>query len=522
MRLLALLPLALSVLAPSGAAADEAQDTFDSLYGSEYAKVTATPDKADDVALARQLLDAAKAPGVQPGLLAVLCDRAHELGSRSPGGYETAAEAMELLAQRVPAGAAPAFDKIATIREKQYRAAKGLDKADAGEVFIESVLVAAAAHMASGDTAEGAALLRKSLTVANAVKSDRRSEIQGRIDFAAVRLRAEKKAADLKAKLDAAPDDAAGRQQLVQTCLVDLDDPAQAETFLNESSDPLLRKYVPAVSKGVDAAPEVACMELGEWYRGLGEAPGTTPGGKEAMLRRARAYYQRFLTLHQTEDIARNQAALAVRKADEALAKLSPAKGEGIIGPGRWIDLLRLIDLEKDTVEGKGKWTHAEGQLLYAGGPPDWTRVSIPCTPAGNYELKVRIACLQGNPDGYAVAVLPVGPTAVAACFFYHGDSVVLGGLEKPREQRVAFTVVDGHEYEFDVAVLLTRDQADITITSGGKPQLHWQGPQSALRGGDVWRMPDTKLLGLGVESAKMAIKSARLRMLSGKARLWR
>jgi tetratricopeptide (TPR) repeat protein len=502
--------------------ADEAEDAFNSLYGNDYKKATATPDKADDVALAADLLKAAKAQGVQPGLVAILCDKAHELGVRLPTGYETAVEAMELVAQAIPAAAPPALDRVATIREKQYQAAKGLEKADAGEVFIESVLAAAAAHMASGATAEASALLRKALVVANAIKSDRKNEIQGRIDFAATRLRIEKQVADLKAKLVANPQDAAVRKQLVQACLVELDDPAQAEKFLDESSDPLLRKYVPAVSKGVDAAPEIACMELGEWYRGLGEAGGVTPGGKEAMLRRARAYYQRFLNLHTTEDIARNQAALAVKKADEALAKLGPAKGEGIIGPGRWIDLLKLIDLEKDTVEGKGKWKLAEGELLYLGGFPDWSRVSVPCAPAGNYELKVRVACVRGNRYGSAVALLPVGNTAVAACFFYGGDSASLGGIEKPREQRVALTVIDGQEYEFDITVLLARDQADITITSGGKMQLHWQGPQSALRGGDVWHMPDVRLLGLGIESARMAIKCARLKMLTGKAKLLR
>jgi hypothetical protein len=502
--------------------ADEAEDAFNSLYGNEYAKVTATPDKADDIALAKQLLEAAKAPGVQPGLLTILCDKAHELGIKLPAGYETAAEAMELLAQKTPAGAAPAFDKIAMIREKQYLAAKGLDKADAGEVFIESVLAAAAAHMASGAATEGTALLRKALVVANAIKSDRKNEIQGRIDLAAAHLRTEKQVEDLKAKLEANPDDAAVRKQLVQACLVDLDAPAQAEKFLNESSDPLLRKYVPAVSKGVDAAPEIACMELGEWYRSLGEAPGVSPGGKEAMLKRARAYYQRFLNLHKTEDIARNQATLAVKKADEALAKLGPGKGEGIIGPGRWIDLLKLIDLEKDTIEGKGQWKLTEGELLYEGGFPDLSRVSVPCAPAGNYELKLRVACLRGNPYGYAVALLPVGNTAVAACFFYQGDSAALYGIEKPRDQKVPFVVVDGQEFEFDITVLLTRDQADITITSGGKPQLHWQGPQSALRGGGGWQMPEVKLPGLGVESARMAIKCAKLKMLSGKAKLLR
>jgi hypothetical protein len=511
--LLALVPLV---------SADEAEDAFNSLYGNEYKKATATPDKAYDVALAKQLVDAAKAPGVQPGLLSVLCDKAYELGVKLPAGYETAAEAMELLAQKVPADAAAALDRVATIREKQYQAVKGPDKADAGEVFIESVLVAAAAHMASGATTEGMALLRKALVAANAIKSDRKNEIQRRIDFAATRLRIEKQVADLKAKVEANPDDAAVRKQLVQACLVELDAPAQAEKFLNESSDPLLRKYVPAVSKGVDAAPEIACMELGEWYRSLGEAPGLTPGGREAMLKRARAYYQRFLNLHKADDIARNQAVLAVKKADETLAKLGPGKGEGIIGPGRWIDLLKLIDLEKDTVEGKGQWRLAEGELLYQGGFPDLSRVCVPCAPAGNYQLKVRLAYLRGDAYGYAVAVLPVGNTVVAACFFRLGDSANLYGIEKPRDQRVSFTVVGGQEYEFDVTVLLARDQADITITSGGKPQLHWQGPQSALRGGDVWRMPDVKLLGLGVESAKIAIKSAKLKMLSGKARLLR
>jgi hypothetical protein len=502
--------------------ADEAEDAFNSLYGNDYKRVTATPDKADDVALAKQLLDAAKAPGVQPGLLSVLCDNAYELGVKSPAGYETAAEAMELLAQKAPAGAAAALDRVATIREKQYQAVKGPDKADAGEVFIESVLVAAAAHMASGATTEGMALLRKALVAANAIKSDRKNEIQGRIDFAATRLRTEKQVADLKAKVEANPDDAAVRKQLVQACLVGLDAPAEAEVFLNDSSDPSVRKYVPAVSKGVDAAPEIACMELGEWYRGLGEAPGVTPGGKEAMLKRARAYYQRFLNLHKTEDIARNQATLAVKKADEALAKLGPGKGEGIIGPGRWIDLLKLIDLEKDTVEGKGQWKLAEGELLYQGGFPDLSRVSVPCAPAGNYELKVRVACLRGNPDGYAVVLLPVGNTAVAARLLGQGDPATLYGIEKPRDQKVSLTVVDGQEHEFDITVLLARDQADITITSGGKPQLHWQGPLSALRGGAGWQMPDVKLLGLGVESARMAIKSAKLKMLSGKAKLLR
>ena len=508
---------AILFLSAAPAWADEAEDAFNSLYGNEYKRVTGTPDKNDDVALAAELLKAAKAQGIQPGLLAILCDKAHELGVKRPAGYETAVEAMELLAQKTPAGAAPAFDKIVTIREKQYQAAKGLDRADAGEVFIESVLAAAGARMASGAATEAAAQLRKALVVANAIKSDRRSEIQGRIDFAAARLRAEKHVADLKAKLEANPDDAAVRKQIVQACLVELDDPAQAEKFLNESSDESLRKYVPAVSKGVDAAPEVACMELGEWYRSLGEAPGVSPGGKEAMLKRARAYYQRFLDLHKTEDIVRNQAALALKKADEMLAKLGPAKGEGIIGPGRWIDLLKLIDLEKDVMKAKGIWTFKDGELVISSNGFD--RLTIPISPTGSYQLRGRF--IRNTLDLSHWYVLPVGSAGVAVSFGRGEYGALMRASGKP-DTGAPQKVINGQEYLVEITVLLSGNQADIRVTLNGKPHLHWQGPVSDLSVADECRVPDPKCVALGVEWGDYVFKSVQLRMLSGKAKMLR
>lgn len=500
--------------------AEEAEDAFTSLYGKDYKTVTATPDKADDVALAAPLLAAAKAQDIQPGLLVILCEKAFELGLRAPAGYETAVEAMEFLARKAPDRGAASLEKVASVREKQYQATKGLDKADAGEVLVEALLVAADARMDGGNATEAMALLRKALAMANAVKSDRKNEVQGRIDRVTTRLRIEKQVTGLKAKLEASPGDAGSRKQLVHLCLVELDDPAQAEKFLDESSEASLRKYIPAVSKGVEAAPEIACMELGEWYRGLGEVASVSPGGKEAMFKRARAYCQRFLDLHKADDLARNQAVLAVKKMDEALARLGPAKGEGIIGPGRWIDLLKLIDIEKDTVEyGKEKWQKSDGDLRFSGGKPDWCRVVVPCVPAGNYQLRVRLVRLRGTDE--SVAILPVGNSGVAVAFGI-GDLAQLVGVRLAPDQKVPCTIINGQEYEFDITVLVVRDQADITIMANGKLHLHWQGPQSALRVSDLWRLPDPKVLGLGVEYTPMVFKSVRLKMLNGKARLLR
>ncbi|MCX5684949.1 MAG: hypothetical protein NT049_14885, partial [Planctomycetota bacterium] len=90
------------VLAPRFAYADEAADAFNQVFGEEYKRATASPATADDVALAKQMLDAAKAADKQPPLLALLCEKTYELGIKDPSGHATALAAMELLAEKVP------------------------------------------------------------------------------------------------------------------------------------------------------------------------------------------------------------------------------------------------------------------------------------------------------------------------------------------------------------------------------------------------------------------------------------
>lgn len=503
--------LLLSLAAPIGA--DEAEDAFSAIYGNDYKRVTASPDRKDDVALAADLLKAARVQGVQPGLLAILCSKAYELGTKLPAGYDTAVQAMELLAQKSGDNAADALGKAALIRGKEYAAAKGADKADAGEIFIEAVLVSAEAHLAGGSATEAMALLRKAATAAKAIKSQRASEIQGRIDRAAARQRVEKQVADLQAKVEADPQDAASRKQLIRLALVELDKPALAEEFLAESTDADLRKYVPSISKGVEAAPEVACMELGEWYRGLGEAPGVSPFGKEAMLRRARAYYQRFLDLHKAEDLQRNQASLALKKADEALAKLGPAKGAGIIGPGRWIDLVRIIDPEKDCAKAKDVCTKTEeGLAILKGG---WNPITIPIVPAGSYELTLSFTRQIGNYDIFVL--FPAGSGQTSFLIGTNYDELIY-----PEVKMLPGSASNALETTMSIRVIAAGDQAEIQIDLDGKPAIRWKGAQKALSPYDRCQLADMKTFGLGAYSSNPVFKSVRLKMVSGTARLLR
>ncbi len=107
----------------SDAAARQAAEAFENLYGQDVERVRTTSEPADDVALAKRLLSAARqAPGT-PALLTVLCNETYNLAAAHPDGYPTAVEAARFLAAQVPVQAAEGARRVAEVRQKQYAAA---------------------------------------------------------------------------------------------------------------------------------------------------------------------------------------------------------------------------------------------------------------------------------------------------------------------------------------------------------------------------------------------------------------
>ena len=329
MNLLACWALTAILLAcPLMALADEAADTFDTLYGEDIKRVAATPSPADDVALAKQMLEDAKKAGDQMAFLTLLCEKAYELASKDASGYGIAEAAMDLLAGKVPDKNIECLQKIAALSQKQYAAARGEAKKKAGESVITALGALAEAQTAAEDTDGAGLTLRQAIAVATAIKSESKAALQAQVENLASRQKVEKQIAALKVKLDANPKDAASRKELVRLYLVEMDDPAEAAKFIDEALDEATRKYVPAAAKPVEDAPELACTELGGWYKGLADQT-TTPASKGAMLRRAQGYYQRFLKLHTATDLGRTAATLTLKKIDDALAKLAPVPKSG-------------------------------------------------------------------------------------------------------------------------------------------------------------------------------------------------
>jgi len=505
--------LAVLILAacPVVAAADEAEDAFQAQFGAEYKKVVASPATTDDAALAAKVLEAARKEGTPPALAAHLSDRAYELGSKHPNGYETAVGAMELLADLAPPKKIACLDSIVEVREKAYRAAgrKPEDRAAAGDAYIEAILAAAQGHIQAGDAAGAAELAKKALATAKAINADSK-QVQARLDGFAQRQALTEQVADLKAKVQAAPRDPTLRNQLVRLLVVEMDDPAQANLYVDDSCDEAMRKYVPAATRDLQRTPALAAMELAKWYEGLAAGAGLGPAVKWAMLARTRNYYGRFLCCGGVAEVDRAQAAAAIANVEKALLLLEPARAVRTIREGQWIDLVALVDPARDEMTGSCK---VEGGVLVVRG----NRLAIPCALDGSYRLIAKFVRTEGNTP--TAIALPVGARTVAVVLNHFSGASGLLEVNGPPVRAKDGTLTPGMDYDLDVKVLLSGDKAEITVELNGKRYLQWQGPQTALSvwgGAEIWapRCP-----GVAVHFLTTTMfKSLKVQMLTGKA----
>jgi len=491
------------------AEADKAVQDFESLYGRDMARVANTRDTKDDVELAARLLAAAKKAADQPPLLAVLCEKAYDLAAVHPDGYETALDAMDVLKTEVPAKAGECAEREVAVLQKQFTKAPKDAKADPGEALLDALLALVDSRLETGDAADAAKACGEARRIAIAISSERREHIEQRHNDVKQTIQDAGEIENLKALLDKEPENTAAREKLVRLCLT-AGRPAEAAKYVEGVEDEALRKYVPAAAKPVEEAPELACVELGEWYRGLAE--GAPSYARVGMYERARAYLERFLKLHTAKDQLRTRAVLALEKVEAALEKL---------GRSRWTDLLAMVDPTRDMV--MGRWLLLPDGLAVIWRPGDprspWARILVPAAPQGSYELKGRFVRTSENREVFVV--LPAGETAVALVLSKKdGDSSALESIQGSSGAVVRPGALEnGREYALHAKVVLAGEQAEVMVNLDGEPYIAWKGPRSDLSVAKGLEVTEPGCFGLGVQSACVLWRSLRLKMLSGKVR---
>ncbi|MDP6637154.1 MAG: SUMF1/EgtB/PvdO family nonheme iron enzyme [Phycisphaerae bacterium] len=317
--LTALLAVALS---GSIALADAAGD-FESIFGNEARKVSASSTKIDDVKFAAKLLQAAKDMPDSPALQALLYERSSQFGSTAIAGCDTALQALKLLEETVPA-------KKDLWRQRQFEVVKfrfdksyGAARKAAGQPYMDMLEVLADAKVADGKGTEAKTLYSRALMVANYIKSPRAAEILAKSKRANAVVAQQARLKSLRTKLKKNPRDTSIRKELVVLYVVALDNPAQAARLLTDDLDEITRTYVPLAAGKLETLDKSICLELGDWYyRTLSKK--ASAAGKPVVLRRAQGYYQRFLESHTKKDAQSYKVKMALESIEKVLGKLGP------------------------------------------------------------------------------------------------------------------------------------------------------------------------------------------------------
>jgi hypothetical protein len=481
-----LLALALLAAPAAPAESDPAKD-FDEMYGEELKRVLGTREVQDDVDLAVQLLEAAKAPNAPPPMIALLCEKANELAMGAARDYEVAVQSLEVLAELLPAKKEDCLARIIALRQRQYDTTKGDAHNAAAELLVDALDKSAQAKADAEDFDGAAALYRHASAVAPTPEG--KDAVKDKVAQLVFRQKTTKQLADLKAKAEANPPDKAARGELLRLYLVTLDNPAEAAKCLTDADDETMRKCLAEAATPLAETPGPACLELGDWYTGLSiGAPASCRG---AMLMRAAAYYSRFIELYTVDDELKARATASLKKVEAALF-------------AGWVDLLPLARIPLPPE--KTQWERQGDAIIIRGMHSFNDNLAFPVTVEGAYRLRIEVL---HNSTGMWVR-FPVG---VAQGEWWLGGkdntcSLSVSGKERARDEILATET--GRRYIAEISVTMRGDQVRVTVAvEGGRP-MHWQAPVASLVPMRNLR-PETPRFYVGGVNPEMDIKSLRL-----------
>lgn len=355
------------VLAAGPSSAQEPQAMYESTFGQEAKKVSASYDKRDDAALASKLLAAAKDAPDSPEYQVLLLTKAHDFGLRHEEGYPAAEESLELLAQVVPQRRRECRGKLLELDELRHRYAQGDRKATAARIWTARLVAAGNEDLLAGRSAEALELYRRAGVLARQNGWSDAAEIGAKAEMAAAQEKADRQIETLTKTLQANPEDRATARKILMAHLTERDDPNQTARLLAVAeTDESLRSYVPLAVKAWMDLNETQCLELGRWYQWLsGQA---SPAARPRMLHRARAYYEAHLTLRDKDDAASVPAKFAVLKLTRQLEHIGTVPG-GFVGPPKGVSAAMLPWIrQRDELPVSTLLTELKGKLSEVNG----------------------------------------------------------------------------------------------------------------------------------------------------------
>lgn len=302
--------------------ADGPQQLFESIYSERIEAVSKTINRDDDVKLAAEILKVGQGGGNPPQVQGLIYRTVFDLGCLDADGYKLAVEAMNRLAS-VPGARDEAREKMLDVLTRQYRNGKTDEREGAARQLFDLYIDFGNDQMNAKKWTEATSHFRLAVALASKHRWSARDGAMARMQLSLKRGRAERNLDAMNVRLLKNAGDTATAEQLVRLHVVDFDDPASALPYLDRVKDGEMKRLVPLAAKPHTQVNEAACLELGIWYK---ELSGPIPShGDLPIVNRAIRYLDRYLDLHQTNDLNRNRASIVLEKARAIKLKLAPS-----------------------------------------------------------------------------------------------------------------------------------------------------------------------------------------------------
>ncbi len=206
----------------------------------------------------------------------------------------------------------------------------------------------------------------------------------------------------------------------------------------------------------------------------------------------------------------------AAREQAAGGARASSSSSSEPLAPGRWHELLPLVDPEEHAVAPGWRLVDAELEAAPSGPP---ARLMIPVRMEGDYDLKAELTRTDGF--GTVGVILPIGPRQCLLALSYGGTASGLDTVDGRRADDNPTTFPGSLNnrrcYTLDVAVRVDGDRAAVTAKLDGRPVVFYRGPVRSLGLHDDWRLRTRDCPGLAARSPAVFHRVA-LKVVSGKA----
>lgn len=184
-----------------------------------------TPDVDDDVALAKEMVDAARKAAAQPTLSLSLARSAYKTVSNRTEGVEVAHEALQLIDTHSPQDRLQTRGDAVAIWTAAHRRAAGAEKVRTSAGLVAAMRWAAEAHAEAAQSHDAATLLQHASSLARISNHANAEQVREESDLAQHRQRAAMQPARLRQALLNSTNESAHAEQLARLLLIDLDTP---------------------------------------------------------------------------------------------------------------------------------------------------------------------------------------------------------------------------------------------------------------------------------------------------------